>query len=319
MGIVTNALSEVLRKSLDLKAWLYFGVLWFIESIALLLLLVPFAVVLAVFLFSSGFFDNTSSAFDILSSLMPFFVVLGLIGVIVFFGLFVFFEGMELHFSREFLSGKKRSLTKALSLAFQRAKQRFWVMFGTKIIISLIMLAILGVLFAVFVLPVLFHFLPLIEASSTNYSALIGSFFSMFLYVLVVVLVLVVALFLLNPFFVLGLQVSLFEDKGIIESVKRTIRLGKSNYFLNLSFLFLFGLVIALIYCFISVIEMFPYLLIGFLVIGSASNVGLMLFIILWSLVFFIVRLLYIFWTGVVQPFFMAKIYELNIVEEKGH
>jgi len=316
MGLLVDSVLDIFRKSFSLKAWLYFIVLFVIAMVVGLVI----AMVAGIFVFFGvAMAASTMSP----AALLPVLFVAMLIMIPLFIAFGVFIQGLSLYFARDFLAGKKVSIGDTLSKAFNRTIARFWAVLGTEIIITIIYLLILGVIGLILFAPLI---PPLMELASTNpaeLEALVESaeFFQMFapmiLYLVVAIFVLAVIAFFIHPFFVLSFQVPFFENKGIIESVKRVLGLGKRNYFLNLSFTIVFLLVLAIPLLIYMLIAFLPY--VGMMPgsAGSKPEVALVGIFIIGIIISTVLRILFQIWFSILDAFYKAKIYELNIKAEK--
>ncbi|GEM_PF-3431243 len=325
MGLVVDSMAEILKKSFDLKAWIYFFLLWVIQLVVGFV--VGSIVIFGVIFMSLGLAFSFSSQSPLNPVAAIVFLLVFAVVALALLAVAVFVQGLGIHFSRDFLAGRVSSLTKALSNAFNRTLARFWAILGTQLIVSIIVLVILGILGLVLLLPVFLSIAPLLQspAALAGPFSVITSLGSALIWLVVGAIVFVIVAFLLSPFFVLSFQVPLFEDRGIIESVKRVLGLGRKNYSLNLSFIFLFALVLVVPMAIFLFVEFAPYLFFGFSLTGcsgiecltGALAAGSVAFFLLWIVVSFFIELVVQIWVSIAGSFFSAKIYELNVRGER--
>lgn len=296
MAGVIDSFSFILKKSFDLRLWLYLFiilVLAMIGFVALVFAGIFIGAILFVFL-----------QFTALGLFIYFLLFLVFLVIAILFGAAI--NGTSLNLVRDYLERGKIDL----SLAFNKAYPRIITSFQVELIAAVFF----GIIFLLCFLPFIFSLLNLIESISlfslafsspeqiiSLFLPVLGSFF-------LGILLFSIFSLIIAPFTVIYKQIPFFESHGAIGSIRRAIFLGKKNYFSNLAFfvlIFIFIGIITLIYVLISV---------SLVALNAAQIAWMAIFAVLLRIV---IEMVYTLWVTVFSFLFDTKIYLMNVEGEK--
>jgi len=227
--------SESLRKSFDLKIWLCYLLVSFLNLVVffgtVIILLVPSAAIF--YFFGFGTFS------------VVLWTIIGVVGVILFFYIGAVFLAILLSIAKDFSEKGKISLNEAWENALLRAPSLF---FATTIITCF-----LGILLAFLMWP---SFLPLADAFS-RMSITPESIFDPQSIVVPFVQSLMIAFTMLAFFLLIALAVSpftalvaptvVFENVSAFAAIKKSVIAARQNYLRNLLSIIIYVIILAII------------------------------------------------------------------------
>jgi hypothetical protein len=303
MSGLIDSFFVIFHKSLNWKLWLYVFV---ISLVALMAIIVPSFVIILI-----GVVAFLGLGFSFVGFIIYFFLALLFIILILFLNSAV--QGTLLNFSRNFLESGKLDVW----LAWGKTKPRIFTSVKVEIIIGIIYL----VLFVLCFLPFIFALINFLYSVSPTELALkfvlmnspadFFSFFGEVISALLLSLLLCFIVFLvLLPFSVIYRQIPFYESLGTFGSIKRALYLAKKNYFRNFGFFlifFLFIIVLTLVYLFLIFAFTFP--------LSLTKSIGAIIILVGLRI---IVEFLYSFWLTVLSLLFDAKIYLLDVENERS-
>lgn len=225
---------ETLKQTLNLRLFFYFLVMQLLEAAAELVATIFFAIIgIAAILpligeFSpeniQAVFSNQALLFPILAIAMP----LAIIWLLILLYIAALFSGARINFFNNFADGKEPSIGKAFSLARKRA----FTYFKLDLLVTIIIFAAIAIILAVMLLPLVGLMASNGSMTAIGVFGILGALLLLFLFC--------VAIFLLSPFLWLFLPVVFFEEKGVIDSINRSVDLARPKYWDNLGFIVIF-------------------------------------------------------------------------------
>lgn len=287
MGFYTGTTIDLVKKSLDANYLMH-------TVLALIIWFFLFALSSVISL-CFGFIAYNFFKFSLTG-----LIIYGII-VILFFVFLAIVQtiatGIGLNLAKQFEEGKAVQF----SQAWNDTKSRFWVLFKVNFLISMVFF----LLSIILLLPAILLFIGLIVKvlSSGNFLEAWNSFIVAFPKIIISliggILILLLIQLILLPFFALYQQVALFEQEGMIGSIKRTIYYAKKNFGMTLLMVFVFGiamLVIGLLIGLVQTIFDLVFLILPF--------IGIII-----GIVFFVARTI---WSTGIGWRFSYKIYKIN-------
>ncbi|MCK4883387.1 MAG: hypothetical protein KAS30_00820 [Candidatus Diapherotrites archaeon] len=154
-------------------------------------------------------------------------------------------DAMYVYFVKGIYSGKKSSIEDSVKKALTVVPTVF---FTNLVIAGLILLATL-LLICVFFAPIFLNPIGFFESIINPVNAILLT-----VSIIAFVIVLVLGLFFMSPFFMLIVPVIVFEKKGVLDSIKSSFVHGKKNYLSLLAFNVLFMLTIMLVGIIMSIL-----------------------------------------------------------------
>lgn len=326
MGIYIEGVIGSLKKSLNGYLVLSFLLVMILAAIASGIVLVVFG--LAGIFLASGilgidilklFFDSVAQNPVALNSGLQLFsalsnpaiisnliiAIFALITIFIIISVFVssFFEAVSYFLARQFLNAKKWDLGEA----FSSAAKRFIPLFGTRLLIGILLFILALIIFSpvLVALPsVLQNLLAVFAVSAAHGTAaastvlpLIG-FLLMFLALLFIFFAI---LFLVSPYLIVIGPIAVFENETPFGIIKRAIEITHGKYLHSLAFNVLFGIIMVIIVlCYYALMAVF----------GFAS-----VFVILAILLIvpkIIIELVFSSWLSAWSNMAYVKLYEIN-------
>lgn len=297
MAGVVQAIEGILKKSFNLKLWIY-------NLAAYLIPLLLLAVISFVLVFAGVLIASPMIAVLDIASLIPIILIFGAILLVLFYFFSVLLTGWGMNLNKDFLETGNLSLKDS----FHKTTPRLFTAFFLKILFTIIVLLFIAVIFAPFALG----FIDSVQSKGIESALLTDIFledysFSETMFVLIegflenltsflaAVFALIIAGIVFTPFFLLLEPVVFFENNSVIGTLKRAISLSFANFFRNWGFFLLFYIIVMIIS---TVIGIAGVLAIAIPLIGIAVYIIATIIIILWSLTF--------------SYLFYAKLYNLN-------
>jgi hypothetical protein len=314
MADIVSIFSETFRHSFSPKFYLYMALV-FVLTIVLGMVSGVVALIVGGVLFVVALAVYGLMAFS-LPALFIYFVLLVLFLLALFLvGAFVdaVSEGLGVNLVLDFLAGKKLDL----SLAFKRLQPRL----GDAVKVRFYLWVALGVIVLILLsLPLLFTlpWLPGLDLANIMYlEALAAPLAGLLIVELVLILLIALAVFLLSPYFVVLLPLPFFEKKGPRACLDRTIALVKKNYWQNMGFFLLYLAALTVIGLIIGGLSFVTGLFAGFMEVEALLPV-MIVFFLFFTLVMFIVRLLFQVWIFGLTALFYTRVYFLNVNKKAG-
>ncbi len=301
-----------LKQSLDLKLWLYFLLMLILNGLVSFLVFLVFVlagVVMLVVSLSSVSFANIPLLLSRLSQFLPLVFGLALLFILwILAMLYVssLFSAAMFALFNGFLEKKKLSLGHAFETAFARA----FTLFKVNLLVSI------GLAIALLVV-----FSPLFFALSQSSFVLpnILQVFGALAFVGILVLVLLIAVFLLSPWFSLLTPAVVFGSQGAIDSMKEAFAFVKRDYFGNLVFVIIYMVIVMgvswVLGMMLSFVQMFT-LLPAMVVAESSSAVATGAVLGAFGIYFVVAAVLYvpyIIWSTVFDTSAFRNLYFFNL------
>ncbi len=181
----------------------------------------------------------------LISSILPSVAMVLILYVFMLLLMYSLIDAMYVYFVKGIYSGKKSSIEDSVKKALTVVPTVF---FTNLVIAGLILLATL-LLICVFFAPIFLNPIGFFESIINPVNAILLT-----VSIIAFVIVLVLGLFFMSPFFMLIVPVIVFEKKGVLDSIKSSFVHGKKNYLSLLAFNVLFMLTIMLVGIIMSIL-----------------------------------------------------------------
>ena len=233
MGKYINGIIEVFKKSFNLKLWLYY--LLIIIAIMVIFSLVLLVVAIPAILITLPYLTNPAK---LMTDWLLLVVVYGITFVVftIITGLIdAYSSGVLLKIAKRPLENKEINLRDSFNVPIGRV--------ATLFLISLLIGVISFVLMIVLLLPSIIEIINILPLLETSNMAILGKMISLVtvivLNVVLVALLFTVVSIALAPVLMLLAPVAIFENYGIINSIKRAFKLVKGNYLGSMGYIIL--------------------------------------------------------------------------------
>jgi hypothetical protein len=315
MGEITLTLKQAFRASFAKRLWAFYiivGILaWIVGMIANLPMQVYGRSLEQAMLAQAGPIELFAESdpilfigtmFEVFMQTLPFLAAAFIVTMLLSLLAEAFFSGMALNGPKLFLEGE-RGIESLVSKSWGKTKPRIKTAFLTSILINILSLLVIIITIGPFVLQIASEALQIASdpaallVGTASPELLLAKLISIAMTILAIWLVLLLVILLLSPILALIAPVVYFEDKGVIDSIKRAISLGKNRYLRNLAYLVLLWLIIITA----IIIIMLPMFLVIFIPL-----LGVLL-VLPWILLFII----FILWVQAFSYLAMVKYYEL--------
>jgi len=303
---------ESFKQTLNLPLWLYFFVVQLVEGIAigavfLFLFFIGFLALLGP-IASLGGLENIEAIFSSPELLFPIIgIACFLLFVFLFASIFIgaFFTGMRFHLFNDFLKTKNLNL----SNVFQKVKLRYFAFFK----ISLLAAAIISFAVVIALLPMV---LSIAFGGANVFSGPgLGLFVAGIGLSAILLLVIMVALFFLSPMLNLLAPAAFFDNRGVVDSIKRSFELMKADYFGNLAFVILYALIVAVISFVLNLVVQFMQLavMLPATVTGSSSSPAMGGMIVMVIVISMFIYIPFGIWSSVFETACFRNLYFLDL------
>ncbi len=316
MGGLIDAWMEVVKNTYNLKLWLFH----------LCLLIVTIAITWIIgLIFSFGIFalifGTVTTAIENQNFLPLIFIglILGIIYFLIIFLIQTFVEGISLNWCFGLLKNKKFFLEEGIHKTIPRIVPAYL----QEILVVVVIIVILAIVFA----PIIPMFLNLVQTVTpitrgatgqaqaiTFLPFFLQQFTGIIIYLVIVAIILLVLFLIFLPFFVLYRQIVFFENIGVIDSIKKSLRLSFKNYFRNWGFILITFIPLVVIVLIIASIFGLLAVLFAKAPGTGTADLGVLLFGIL-LFVFYVIVIPLLMNYG---NLFKTKLYFLNLGKEAG-
>lgn len=228
MGKYIGGISDALRKSINLKLWLYFLVITVIAVIA------AYIAQTAIVDIPLGFFlaPYQGNYAKILADLATVFAISAFFSIINFIAselISAYFDSIALKVAKDAMQAKEVSIESA----FKTPKDRIFTLFLAYLAIGFVSAAI----FIILLLPSLGNLYQLVQnLMSSDPYALLGFIGNLIIALAVLMLLLII----LSPALWLVAPVAILEKENVIGTFRKAFKVGFGTYFQNLAYILMF-------------------------------------------------------------------------------